>query len=126
MIKPNDLRVNNWVKYREHFDKIRENDFTASYFNSYEPITLSPEIFEKSGFKRESKNDRHGRVYKRDGCKYIIRRVNFGKFDKRDYGWAFELSDENNWVTIVPRIFHLHQLQNLIYILTGEELSIEL
>ena len=89
-------------------------------------IPITPEILKKSDFLQETPDNRYGEVYRKEKFRFIVRKVNFGIFPKEDYGWAFELSDMNDWVTIKSKIQYLHELQNLVIDLSGEELPIEL
>jgi hypothetical protein len=90
----------------------------------YQPIPLTPEILEKAGFlKSLVDNDCPQEGY------YYSLRLNDGKYCdlailSRDKNGITEacLFPYENWF----RFKYLHQLQNLIHALTGEELDITL
>jgi hypothetical protein len=118
-MKANELRIGNW--YQNHKGEYQQ--ITPRFFSSlagglswedqkaagyselsgyFHPIPLSPEILEKCGFKDEYGN---GRYY----------------FD------GFEYYNGKLWFrTAEIKIQYLHQLQNLYFALTGEELEVNL
>ena len=123
MIQQNELRIGNWVQSPlGDFAKVKQLGhphifgyiyaFGENYFGQgeFKGIPLTTEILEKAGFKRDSDYDG---LY----C--------FG-------GYNFYLTDGvvvclvNLEYKIGQPVHYLHQLQNFIYALTGEELNIEL
>jgi hypothetical protein len=136
MIKANELRIGNRVsvmlKSFLAIDTTDEKEFsvlgfgeggitikawscgqqefvTLEYIN---PIPLTPELLEKIGFKREDDT-----------------------WTSKEYGvcnWLLLEQQENHYVLLVGEYHegkpfqHLHQLQNLYFALTGEELVITL
>lgn len=88
------------------------------------PIPLTEEILLKAGFEKESEDDKYGRVFLIPNTKYIIRVVNYGNPQKVDFGYSLEISDNKDWCGI-KRIYFLHDLQNTIFALTGEDIKIE-
>lgn len=115
MIQPQELRIGNWVdvKMLNGSSNITRTQFgfdLLKYVHLCEPIPLSPEILEKAGLKPDSDYDG---LY------------SFG-------GYNFDLTDGvvvcliNLEYKIGAPAHYLHQLQNLIYALTGEELNIQL
>lgn len=122
-----DLRIGNWVyvkgskKTTSVTDLITDCSTMANGFLCFGyqgdqviPIPLTEEILLKCGFI-------HGRVYftgdtgwKKSGETFSIQLV-----DKGEY-FSFHSAQFN------LRVIHLHQLQNLYYALTGEELTIEI
>ena len=130
-MKPEELRVGNWVQYKQGFKKgegycqvelIHDKHFDCRHKllgftpnGEYKPIPLTPEILEKCGF------DNVGLVA------YSIKISDYSMLVGNKTG--FELvSRVNDKINVVPvlEMPHLHQLQNLYYALTGEELTIEL
>lgn len=120
MIYPVDLQIKNWI----HFDgkpvqvwSISEDRLhldgggrISEYRNDghCQPITLTPEIFENCGFKKHT----HGTyIY------YRLRHVRIGRLNE---GWVKVDSD---CAVDSIEFFSLHQLQNLYFSLTGEELK---
>ena len=118
MINANELRIGNWVKlFNDDFYKIHVISKTVIQVEGgiiggevfklehIQPIPLTPEILEKCGFKK-------GSIY-----------FYFSKFR------IVKINDSNNWLILLSdtyhhlcKLKHLHQLQNLYFALTGEEL----
>lgn len=119
MIHVNELRVGNLVNYDGKITAITGHSiWSFDIFSVHiQPIPLTPEILEKCGFHNEDKG--LGEDYwklKRRLCKE---------------GWSekftlylpyFNLSTYTGNVYLKP----LHQLQNLYFALTGQELEINL
>lgn len=131
-MKANELRIGNWVLINGSATKVNSID-ESGWINSYlnessrerhieltevEPIPLTPEILEKCGFEYDKIDhvlEDEIELYKRA---------------------EFTLLLENNqfvyceWGEYVDRIgiplTSLHQLQNLYFCLTGEELIVNL
>ena len=140
MIKSNEVRIGNCVEYNsahpgfnkgtkneKHFickigneDGFALSDGFDNWYNEDElnPIPLTPEILEKAGFVGK---------YKSVGYSFIKDGVGLSSQDETDDG--FPIRDYVFHVyynyTGVP-IFYVHQLQNLYFALTGEELEIKL
>jgi hypothetical protein len=123
-MKSTELRIGNWVNGEfangelKPFQIFRIDGNDDCY--GLEPIPLTPELLEKCGFVRSQDEDENsltlvnGRktfkwVEGNDDDYFLIYQTDCGL----DYNTAFELE-------------HLHQLQNLYYALTGEELEINL
>lgn len=108
----NELRIGNWVTTFEDETPIQITPrkfevgvcrYGAQDFN---PIPLTPEILEKAGFERYAP--------------MMYRLKN---------GWHWITVDVNSAYINGKQLIlleHLHQLQNLIFALTGEELEIKL
>lgn len=136
MIQANELRIGNYISdiwspngffkvtQLKKFSAVYGKDFTALYDN-LNPIPLTEEILLKAGFEKESEDDKYGRVFLIPNTKYIIRIVNYGNPTKPDFGFSLEISDDKDWCSI-KRIYFIHDLQNTIFALTGEEIKIEL
>jgi len=109
MIKINELRIGNWIN--EQGLELQVGIINSELFKGSEPIPLTEEWLLKFGFicTRDKKKD--GRfnisVYEKDT--YLI----------QDNG-LFEYSE----TPIASDILYVHQLQNLMFALTGEELEI--
>jgi hypothetical protein len=123
-MKSTELRIGNWVNGEfangelKPFQIFRIDGNDDCY--GLEPIPLTPELLEKCGFVRSQDEDENsltlvnGRktfkwVEGNDDDYFLIYQTDCGL----DYNTAFELE-------------HLHQLQNLYFALTGEELEINL
>lgn len=118
MIQPNELRIGNWVKINgvnlivtpELFCLIISGDIAPP-----KPIPITPEILEKAGFYKEegtiecwTKNDPEFSI-----CKTL------------GEGFLFcQLSCDTVSIIGKSKIEYLHQLQNLYFALTGQELPI--
>lgn len=116
MIKANELRVGNtiessigdeWHEYSVTADTIQNFSYdpfdVANKFNR--PVPLTPEIWRRCGFEFNQKH-----------CFWSI-----GNF--RIVQWCdniYKLSDD-----LEVRLDYLHQLQNLYFSLTGEELVLK-
>lgn len=109
MIQANELRIGNWVKsniYQQVTVEILDwlsND--RHNHDSLQPIPLTPEILEKCGFVRNELMAKHNTVIwygDHIGVKGIL-----GVVKPCECGY-------------------LHQLQNLYFALTGEELTVNL
>jgi predicted nicotinamide N-methyase len=103
----------------DHLRAIKNNASINGVF--YEPIPLTPEILEKAGFENElnqfftsTKAVREGFIeLEKDGDLYIV----MLKQKNEDETWDSVLLND---------IFYLHQIQNLFFALTNEELEINL
>jgi hypothetical protein len=107
----NDLRIGNWVQFRHTETPVRITlgDFVREYndehLEDYEPIPLTEEWLLKFGFK----SDVVSSVF---GFKWVsINMTQDGDF------WVENITGE------LVEIDFVHQLQNLIFALTGEELQ---
>lgn len=142
MIKANELRIGNWVEVyavvisgswydadgnRHGQDKITEPTINRKQIGvgdlnvilssqaglaTYRPIPLTPEILEKCGFDWS--------IY------YQAFHKEYFEFDITEcYPKGYALTTFKRGLIIAPNIQYLHQLQNLYYSLTGEELEIK-
>jgi hypothetical protein len=128
-MKANELRIGNWVNTFETESKIVPERITEIICTDeihlvnncrlefYLPILLTPEILEKAGFTKQYD-------------KFVIK-------DSDGHDLEFEGIDEDGILQPYPyytganisekaKPKYLHQLQNLYFALTGEELSIDL
>ena len=138
-IKASELRFGNLIKYYDELvevygvkglyviiaveenGEVKEQSILAPAF---EPIPLTPEILEKCGFVK-SKSDKDDNedhyVYGNQVAN------NFSLyFDTDHWEIAQEWNDSRVYFYFWNHINHLHQLQNLYFALTGEELKINL
>lgn len=115
-MKPNELRIGNWVNTMHGYGRINEIGMCGGGFtieHGYhdedwlEPIPLTPEILERAmGSERYIKA---GEIIK-------------GFKD----GYLFGFSDNEYGMEEFTELKYLHQLQNLYFALTGEELEVKL
>lgn len=117
MISENELRIGNWVECNgirfqitgTHLSAMQVDPSTKEIF----PISLTPEILEKCGFKKVGDD----RWSNETLCRSIYRSKKSGGFDfEDDYGRGICDID----------FFYVHQLQNLYFALTGTELEIKI
>jgi len=148
MINANELRIGNWINVKciaesikgcDEFDpqpcninnmigiKNNESDF------EYEPIPLTPEILEKCGFEIEGSEAgddgamQLGNMHEQKGITFLYvpkvgnytEKDTLGLWIGRDFGMQQIQID-------LEKVKHLHQLQNLYFALTGQELEINL
>ena len=124
MINANELRIGNWVRFKHllcFIITIKQDNceiqssrlVVNSSYDFIEPIPLTPEILEKCGF-----------VYSWDGgtneANYSVKKNGKIVFSIND-SLVFRHSFYNS-----TKLQYLHQLQNLIFALTGEELIFKL
>ena len=127
MIKANELRIGNWVNYIdinglnpaqieiEDFINLKEDgekDFAFS------PIPLTPEILEKCGFEKE--------LFEMSGCEVwhvpnTLWRIARSYRDENEYKLWHERISPPTWN--LKTLEYLHELQNIIYALTGKEIK---
>ena len=121
MIPANELRIGNWASNGEKnfvFDASSLYDATSGLTSKFIfPIPLTPEVLEKCGFDwRIWDGNEHHKVlsYKNtpihtywDGSEWCFK-----------YGFDSDLT--------FAACQYVHQLQNLIFALTGEELTVKL
>lgn len=147
MIPANELRLGNWVKegrgnpvtVKEIFkegDKVFitflfefGSKFTAQPHN-LEPITLTPEILEKAGFEKLPNYTFQPSMNIRIGRMRAISIVGAGTPDEMVF-LTYEIDHKTKSVIVLSSFaydgnIYLHQLQNLYFAVTGEELEINL
>ena len=123
-MKQNEIRVGNWLndpRPLTEYEKKYVNNPDNGYFRAtardievaelFEPIPLTEEILLKCGFK------------KKNGYKFVLHNSHFSlvmidSIKREDYAF----SHYNLWVNLE----YVHQLQNLYFALTGQELEINL
>ena len=140
MIKANELRIGNLIERRSEAGVVcsidREHvwlqfggewgDAEGWLHESVDPIPLTPDILEKCGFEKRLEywepfvGDAKGAWYKRGDIFIVIL-----KADYRVYRAVPTNGDEFGYVD-GSELTSLHQLQNLYFALTGEELEVEL
>jgi hypothetical protein len=110
-MKASELRVGNYVKFKGCDDKpfkvFRIDTTESSTFTTAEPIPLTEEWLLRFGFEQEYKSQMHS-VYFLNGLSYY-----FWYKTNKQYAQFYSAQIEINYI---------HQLQNLYFALTGEEL----
>lgn len=108
MIQANELRIGNWLLFTDfpvynNPVQVRQGELKQEWLDWFaKPIPLTPEILEKCGFENWDKNK-----YSNDILCLTINGEGF-----------LYLANQRH-----VNIFYLHQLQNLYFALTGEELT---
>jgi hypothetical protein len=118
-----DLRISNWVIGENSFPtKITAYDYEHSDFDKIQPIPLSPELLIAAGFKKDGKLPH-----------WIYYRYRTGNHGERKTFTIASNSDATVFYfeaakgrRMTASFHYLHQLQNLYYSLTQEELTIDL
>ena len=132
-----ELRLGNWVKTtisrwrgqgfpilaikgdRVSFDKLNDGQYIWVMAENLKPIPLSPEIIEKCGFeKHKNSNDYWTIWYLKNGWR--IQQAHNSEVSASVRSGLFYYSDD------FVEVEYLHQLQNLYFALTGEELEVNL
>lgn len=124
MIQANELRIGNCVKLNNSDTTLVPRDFqryckSFGIFEEFEPIKLSEEWLLKAGFE---KDDTGVDIFDQDYCEWYQKEFPVIGIlcQSSDKSYIF---DEN---TDTLRLKYVHQLQNLYFTLTGEELEINL
>lgn len=133
MIKANELRVGNLLNWEsDHIGdgvseviaiskigykikSVRGCHPTLDEYNRVNPILLTPEWLERCGFALKGPDDFHDKpLWKHPSTDYLY--CEGGNFVDNDgpYGHYCDIGD----------VRYVHQLQNLFFALTGEELTI--
>ena len=138
-LKCTDLRIGNYLKYNnkivevfglrpryvEYYD---EDEFLVGDNPEYfEPIELTEEVLLKIGFKK-NKYDWWKYFPDRENEVSILMRDNYTTIEYANLFHCPEDVTEVNYDSKLefPRRIYLHQLQNAYYLLTNEELEVEL
>lgn len=110
MIIANELRIGNWYNHNGEFKQATPNTILEVWEADriwVMPIPLTPEILERAGFE----------FYTYCDC-WVIETTT-GEIILSDK-YILQSTDS------ITQLYFLHQLQNLFFALTGEELKIEL
>lgn len=129
MIKTEELRIGNWV-LRGDLVKDYENSESPIKlvpnkietiqelfdYNDFEPIPLTEELLLKCGFEECGYELL---FWEHDKISFQFSGINWADSDNPEYQFL-------NFECGKAKIYYLHQLQNLYFALTGEELNIDL
>ena len=125
MIDPREIRAGNWVikitgtdSNTQSFFEYKAIGFDEYYFTFAKvcfPIKITPAILGKSGFKHE-----FGDWYINRPAEDIDEGMPFLRYHHKDDSWYLDK------MKLWSQPFYLHQLQNLFYALSGEELNVQL
>jgi hypothetical protein len=127
-----ELRIGNWVSIEPGWNKQWDLQDYADYGKNVngewsndkvEPIPLTPEILEKAGFVKTTSKLGTNKDF--DYVDYRLKNMVCYPLPTGEIEIEFcKLGIEDR--TYIALYKYLHQLQNLFYCLTGEELIIEL
>ena len=127
-MKANELRIGNWVMYNSKIqvneNKIRE---CVDHPDRFTPITLTEEWLIKFGFRKH----KNGYIITQSmgmDYGYVIEHYEWRgdwAFGILDCGPARDCVIDEVYYFCVSGLKHVHQLQNLYFALTGEELTIK-
>lgn len=125
-MKANELRIGNFVSKD---GAIYEADFiTIRMSENYEPIPLTEEWLCKFGFEKIPDPERNYRNIPIKSWLYVKNDFVFNSFigmgDQIKHWFIFRHRDPASYNNTV--MLYVHQLQNLYFALTGEELTIKL
>lgn len=133
MIQPQELRTGNWVSHIHnrtvavkgihpsghyvfiHCLKEGADKYAWREVSEFEYIPLTEEILLKCGFEKKAG--------KTSIFELGIIRIWLGS---KGVGIAYLITKDNSALYIPNQVQHLHQLQNLLFTLTGRELDIKL
>ncbi len=137
-----ELRLGNYVKaplgeimridvlgHLDNPDYIHASNETGFGQNGFEPIELTPEILEKAGFYVEKETTE---IHKR--FELTTKTVTWSNWDWIEGTGGFDITfttnNKDDKVAINTKykcpVKHLHEIQNLFWIVTGEELPLTL
>ena len=118
-MKANELRIGNWVTEEERLVHIHDG-FGIDHAQNFSPIPLTEEWLRRFGFKKDlTGKDFYFKFYGVVGIMHFSNAVN----STSDGGWY-------NYEPIIgarhgEQFKYVHQLQNLYFALTGEELTVK-
>lgn len=133
MIQSNELRIGNYFKAEPYsFDILQVKalgtqwviiDNGSLFYKSIQPIPLTEEWLLKFGFKEISfTQDRNRDWYKMFEIDYTSELVSLNYYTKTNYcRFNFDIGYGNKNVDL----YYVHQLQNLYFALTNNELKIK-
>ena len=139
-MKAEELRIGNkvyskltmsYVEVNTRLLRLIESEQKVKGKCEYDPIPLTEEVLLKCGFVLNTKNvDTHSKgyaIYSNNPCLDIFIRVKPTVKYPNDFFSLFNHSMCNkNALQFIRKIKYLHQLQNLYFALTNEELKIEM
>jgi len=127
-MKANELRIGNYVKLMLNYEDYENIQVTLQSLEcvekkmgDYEPIPLTEEWLYKFGFKDIDKSDNDYITYTDSNHDYYLQldvRRRDGKYTILDNSF-----DDLRDFSMVD-ISYVHQLQNIYFVLTGEELTL--
>jgi hypothetical protein len=119
-MKAQELRIGNWVVNVDEYWEVRHVDFNSMYIEKscpFKPIPLTEEWLLKFGFEwddivTKTTGETEKMLYKNI---LLMQRHHATHWVAAPYGYLLS----------IHRTVYVHQLQNLYFALTGEELTIK-
>lgn len=124
MINATELRIGNFISHNKNEVKVFELPYlidldenkegyliNSIWADEFEPIPLTEEVLKKCGFK-----------YQLDDCYFLALGDNRYKYGLYYIGFI-QLAKDIVPIANFKHVIYLHQLQNLYFTLTGEELQ---
>lgn len=123
-MKANELRIGNWYNWyadgKNYQYQVKAEDFVNEIIENFDPIPLTEEILLKCGFFKCEDFDEGGLIDYRYELHLFNGSISFTS------NWNTEDCIYVNLNQCGADVFYLHQLQNLYFALTGEELNVKL
>lgn len=123
MIKASELRIGNWVNLRGDNMQVDGGDIydlqDSENLDDWNPVPITPEILEQCGFER------NGERYKIFCTENHWLELHL-KTGLASFCFGFSKNKKDDSVLIGNRFEFIHQLQNLYFALTGEELQVNI
>ena len=109
-MKANELRIGNWVREREsdNYIQIEQYLLCNEELCHYQPIPLTEEWLLKFGFEKPAHSWGNDIIH-------------LSEWDDFPLNWCVAINKNN--AILVQKLKYIHQLQNLYFVLTGEELT---
>lgn len=115
-MEANELRIGNFVYTRNSYSEIGNSREIGNYYE-FEPIKLTDEIKEKCNLK--DCDNSYYKYLKLSENKYLI-------ISRKNIVYLSDCNGLYDMYVEINELEFLHQLQNLYYALTGQELEINL
>ena len=128
-MKVNELRIGNWYNHLGEFKQVTPNTILEVWEAQRQwckPIPLTPEILEKAGFKDDGSGSGWYMLNYFTDCE-LTAEVMCLQVNTISFRCAISDTDYDSAPSMTAiRMNYVHQLQNLYFALTGEELNINL
>jgi hypothetical protein len=123
MLHASDLRINNVILYNGEPLTVHSYDFANLDWSKAEGIGLTGEILEKCGFVKHSTTKFIGWWSDEES---VTDRYHFNDRFYLDYRHDADVDRKFHYRPCSVNLQYIHQLQNLYYCLTGEEINLTL
>jgi len=130
-LSANELRIGNWVNKAKPY-QWKLDDFVAMdlYDDEFyiEPIPLTEEWLLKFGFEKtihtHLDKTKTNPCYKNANLRYYLQWYSNKSFDEINTGTLMLIGIQQQETHLITSVNHVHQLQNLYFALTGQELTL--